>query len=112
MAQPARKYERDEDVDAALRAIGGGGIDREILSGALLFGEAERRTCTEDDPGILTGMVGWGRPIRFLRESLRPRKWRREEPKSLPLVVSPDRTVAVTVAAGDDQTGNPRSAFA
>jgi hypothetical protein len=112
MAQPARNYERDEEVDAALRALGGGGLDREVLSGALLFGEAERRTCTENDPGILTGILGWGRPIRYLRERLRPRKWRREEPNSLPLVVSPDRSIAITVAAGDEQTGNPRTPFA
>jgi hypothetical protein len=112
MAQPARNYERDDEVDAALRALGGGGLDREVLSGALMFGEAERRTCTENDPGILTGILGWGRPIRYLRERLRPRKWRREEPNSLPLVVSPDRSTAITVAAGDEQTGNPRTSFA
>jgi len=112
VAEPARKYERDDEVDAALRAIGGGALTQEILWNALVFGEAERRTCTEDDPGTLTGMVGWGRPIRSLREQLRPKKWRREEPKSLPLVVSPDRDVAITVASGDEQTGNARSAFA
>jgi hypothetical protein len=112
MAEPARRYEREDEVDAVLRVLGGGGLDRQVLSNALVFGEAERRTCTENDPGILKGIVGWGRPIRSLREQLRPKKWRREEPKSLPLVVSPDRSVAITVAAGDDETGNPRASFA
>ena len=112
MALPARKYERDDEVDAALRVLGGGGLDRKVLSDALIFGEAERRTCTENDPGILKGMLGWGRPIRSLRETMRLRNWKREEPNSLPLIVSPDRSVAITVASGDDQTGNPRSPFA
>jgi hypothetical protein len=112
MAEPARKFQREDEVDAALRALGGGGLDREVLWNALVFGEAERRTCTENDPGIVKGVLGWGRPIRSLREQLRPRKWRREEPNSLPLVVSPDGTVAITVAAGDTETGNPRALFA
>jgi hypothetical protein len=112
MPLPARRYEREDEVDAALRALGNGGLDRAVLSGALLFGEAERRGCTENDPGILTGMIGWGRPIRYLREQMHPRGWRREEPNSLPLVVAPDRSVGVTVAAGDEQTGNSRAQFA
>jgi hypothetical protein len=112
MAEPARRYEQEHEVDDVLAALGGGGLDRSILSNALLYGEAEGRTCTEDDPGILTGVVRWGRPIRYLRETLRPKRWRREEPKSLPLVVSPDRSVAITVSSGNEQTGNPRASFA
>lgn len=111
MALPARRYQRQDDVDSALRALGDGRLDRAVLAGALLFGEAERRTCTDNDPGILTGMIGWGRPIRYLREEMRQRGWRREEPNSLPLLVSPDRTVGITVASGDDQTGNPTALF-
>lgn len=110
MAVIALRPEPDDDaVDAALRALG---LTQKVLADALLFGEAERRTCTENDPGILKGMIGWGRPIRSLREQLRPNGWQRKEPKSLPLVVSPDNKIAITIAAGDDQTGNPRAAFA
>jgi hypothetical protein len=111
MALPAKKFRREDEVDSALRALANG-LDRAVFSGALLFGEAERRACTENDPGILTGMIGWGRPIRFIRETMRQREWRREEPKSLPLIVSPDRSVAITVAAGDEQTGDPNAPFA
>ena len=112
MAVPARRYEREDEVDAALRALGNGRLERAVLEGALLFGEAERRTCTENDPGILTGMIGWGRPIRYIREEMRARGWLREEPNSLPLVVSPDRTVGITVASGNEQTGNANALYA
>src|SRR4051812_16670840 len=108
MAEPARPYENRQG-EHTLQALGGGGLDRATIANALLFGEAEGRTCTDDDPGILRGIIRWGRPIRFLRESLRAKKWKREEPNSLPLVVSPDRSVAITVSAGDEQTGNPRA---
>jgi hypothetical protein len=43
---------------------------------------------------------------------MRSRGWRREEPNSLPLIVSPDRSIGITVASGDDQTGNRASLFA
>ncbi len=79
MALPERAYQRDDEVDAALRALGDGSLDRLVLSSALLFAEAERRTCTENDPGILMGMIGWGRPIRYLREVMRPKGWLRED---------------------------------
>lgn len=112
MALPERAYQRDDEVDAALRALGDGSLDRLVLSSALLFAEAERRTCTENDPGILMGMIGWGRPIRYLREVMRPKGWLREEPSSLPLIVSPDRSIGITVSAGNDDTGNSGAPFA
>ncbi len=110
MIEPARHYERESEVRASLRALSG--LTPEILANALIFGEAERRGCTENDPGILRGMIGWGRPIRSLREQLRPSGWKRVENGSLPLVVSPDGKVALTVETGDDQTGNPKSRYA
>jgi hypothetical protein len=107
----APRFNNDDEINAALSAIGNGALDQEVCANALLFGEAERRTCTADDPGILRGMIGWGRPIRYLRERLRERGWRRAEPKSLPLVVAPKRDAALTVAAGNEDTGNPRAPF-
>lgn len=83
-----------------------------ILYMALLFSEAERRGCTENDPGILRGMIGSGRGIRSLREQLRPQGWHREEPNSLPLVVSPDRKIALTIATGDENAGRSGTPFA
>jgi hypothetical protein len=110
MGEPSPRYEPDRKIDAELAAHGL--PSQEIFYNALLFSEAERRGCTENDPGILKGMIGWGRGIRSLREQLRPMKWRREEPNSLPLVVSPDRKIAITIATGDENAGRRGTPFA
>lgn len=102
--------EPDPRIDAELAALRL--PSQAILTTALLFSEAERRGCTENDPGILKGMIGSGRGIRSLREQLRPLKWHREEPKSLPLVTSPDRQIALTIATGDENAGREGTPFA
>lgn len=112
MAEPVRRYVEENEVNSALRAIGDGRLTREVLMNALIFSEAERNTCTAYDPGIMKGILGWGRLIRSLREQLCPHGWQRREPYSLPLTLSPDGKVAVTVAAGDEGTCNVGASFA
>jgi hypothetical protein len=109
-AQPSPIFEPDPKIDAELAALGL--PSQMIQANALLFSEAERRSCTENDPGILKGMIGSGRGIRSLREQLRPLKWHREEPNSLPLVTSPDRKIALTIATGDENAGRKGTPFA
>jgi hypothetical protein len=50
-------------------------------------------------------MVPWAKTVRALRESLVARGWRRQEPSNLPLIVSPDCTIAIAVSSGDEYTG-------
>lgn len=80
-------------------------LDAEVLRNSVRQGEAERATCTENDPRIFAGMVPWAKTVRTLRESLVARGWRREEPGNLPLIVSPDGTMAIAVSSGDEYTG-------
>lgn len=98
-------YERPDQADARLSRIG---LDRDRLRKAIEIGEAERRTCTANDPRILRGVLPWGRRIRALRELYSPSEgWAKDEPSGLPLLVHAERNIAVTVETGDERTGRP-----
>lgn len=112
MALPEFSHDHEEKANDALSGLGQPGLTQAVLLDALLAGESDYRTTTRDNPGIQRGVTRWGTPIRHLRETLRPSGWKRAEPNSLPLVISPDRSMAITVATGNEDTGNPRASFA
>jgi hypothetical protein len=77
----------------------------EELHDVLNRAEAERRTCTGFDPPGLPGSVFWGRVVRFLRETYVPKGWKARNVDQLPLLINPDRSLAVTASSGDWATG-------
>lgn len=77
------------------------GIPLEIIHDAIAMGEAERNSCTDNDPVSLPGTLAWGRTIRGLRELLAPNGWSRLCEGGLEYVVSPDGKMAVLVTGGD-----------
>lgn len=83
------------------------GLTEELLQAALQRGEIDRATCTANDPSYLPGMLAQGRSVRALREALLPAGWSRDDVRGLPLVVSPNGDLALTVATGDEGTGDP-----
>jgi hypothetical protein len=97
-----RTYERRDEVEARLREVG---VSLAVLKAAIATGEAERRTCTANDPRVLRGLLPWGRGIRALREQLALAGWTPDEPLGLPLVIRSDRKIALTIETGNGLTG-------
>jgi hypothetical protein len=106
-------YEESDDPAGELLALGG--LKIEHLYDAIRTGEADRRTCTKDDPTAAPGTKDYYGRVRGLRETLRAElQWMRFNLRGLALVVSPDKTIAIGVTRGDANTGirgarHPRS---
>jgi len=81
------------------------GLGEETLRQAVTDGELARASCTRNDPRVYPGQTAWARTTRGLREALVPRGWEPSEEANLPTIVSPDKTMAITVSSGDDGTG-------
>lgn len=80
---------------------------RDVILDALKIGYAERASCTSNDPATFPGLMGWGRTLRALRESLTPSGWTRGTLDGLEVVLHPERKVAISVSLGDADTGDP-----
>lgn len=80
------------------------GLDAEILRRAVLAGAMAADTCTDLDPPGFRGYTQWGVCTRELRAGLAP-DWTPRNRQNLPLVVSPDRAMCITVGMGDPATG-------
>lgn len=83
------------------------GLSESIITQALLEGEAERDSCTLNDPATAPGYLGWKGTVRSLRDQLIPRGWERNNDGGYPTVVNHDKTVAIAVSTGDEGIGNP-----
>lgn len=81
------------------------GIPLELLVRAAQAGFVERMNATRHDPVITGGMNAWTYPTRFLRQRLERKGWRIDDPKNLPLVISDEVKINVTVSSGDMMTG-------
>lgn len=104
MAAPAR--EEQEDPAVALERLGG--IKVEYLHDVIRAGEGERRTSTADDPTNGPGSIDYILRIRKLRQIFRKELgWLRHNLHQLPLVVNPEKTLAIGVIQGDAVTGIP-----
>jgi hypothetical protein len=92
------------------------GLGEEHLIAAILDGEAWREACTPHDPTNLPGTLAWGRTVRGLRDRLVPLDWTAEDVLNCPMVVSPDRRVAISVSTGNSSTAEvlslPRPKYA
>ena len=93
---------KTEDAPSRLEELG---LTPGDLAQAVQLGLSSAATCTKHDPSNLPGLILWGRTIRGLRDALVPRGWKSENTYNYPTVVSPDRSVAISVAGGDYYTG-------
>lgn len=85
------------------------GLTENSLREPVMQGMLARSECTLNDPPLYAGFATWARTVRCLREKLIPQPygWSRSDEGNYPLVVSPDGTIAIAVATGDENTGNP-----
>jgi len=83
------------------------GLDEEILRQAIQRGFAEWAACTQNHPPSVPGLLAWGETVRALRDLLAPLGWERSNEGNLPFTVNEGKTVALSVATGDEQTGKP-----
>jgi hypothetical protein len=78
------------------------GISYDILKQAIIAGEWERNKCTRLDAPNVPGFVSWAKTLRRLKELLIPHNWTPSDYT----IVRPDGRMAMTVASGDEATGD------
>lgn len=97
-------YQDSPEADAKLSALG---LTTEILREAIMFGQLHWSSCTRNDPPSVQGLLAWGKTMRRLRELLIPHGWSSVNESGLPLVLNPAGSIAISVTAGDEGTGDP-----
>lgn len=90
------------EVDARLRELG---LDQATLIGSLQDAAGAMALCTENHPPMYGGITFWAEGVRSLRERKMNDGWGRSDAKNYSTVVSPDRTIQVAIARGDEWTG-------
>lgn len=80
-------------------------IPLDLLIAAAQAGFIERMNATPFDPVTKAGTDAWSYPVRVVREGQEARGWRLDDPKNLPLVISDEHRINVTVSSGDEMTG-------
>lgn len=83
------------------------GLDEALLREAVYQGHLQRARLTLNHPFIYHGLNMWGEVVAALRDQLRPLEWVRQDIGSYALTVHEERKLALTVASGDEGTGNP-----
>lgn len=82
-------------------------VNEVALREAVYQGHLQRTRLTINHPTIYHGLNMWGEIVAALREQLRPLGWTRQEVGSYALTAHEERGLAITVASGDEATGNP-----
>jgi hypothetical protein len=84
------------------------GVPEDALRDAAHVGVQHGFSCTRHDPPSLGGILTWAKAVRHLRDLLVPDGWWASDTRNYATVVSPEGTVALAVAGGDKNTGNPK----
>ena len=95
----------EEPLDVAGRLAALAGLTTVDLTEAVKGGHVARATCTENDAPSFPGIVQWGVTTRTLREQLMTKGWEKDDSRNFSTTRSPDGTVAIVVATGDEGTG-------
>lgn len=92
-------------IEAAARIVEVTGMQIETFRRAAQEGFAERANCTIFDPVTAPGTDAWRYPTRQLRTEAVEHGYRLDNPKNLPLAVSDEHKINITVSSGDERTG-------
>jgi hypothetical protein len=97
------------------RRLGAVGVPFEALDRAIRRGEEIARQATPLHPVMAAGTYRWMETVAVLRTELAGLGWKPNDVRNSPRIVSPDKTKAVMVTAGNFRTGlegdpQPRSA--
>lgn len=77
------------------------------LWSAIKAGEEARQTAIEEEPTVSGGIKDWIARVGTLRSLLVAEGWTLLNNYQIPLVVNPDRTIAIGVLLGDEDTAGP-----
>jgi hypothetical protein len=102
MAEPARNFEQPDDRDSRLHALG---LDEVTVEKIVIHGLTARQACSPLAPPSFPGVVQWAETIVGSRLILIPREWTPNDAHNYSRIVSPDGTIAIVVATGDEHTG-------
>jgi len=96
---------KPEEVGVRLQELG---LTEKVLIDGLEAGLAAKALCTSNHPPNFGGTSFWAEAVRWLRENLIPKGWRRDNSFNFPTIVRHDGKIAIAVAAGDEGTGLPK----
>lgn len=98
--------------EAAVRRLLDLGLRMEGVARALELALGDRLACTEFDPPSFHGQTRSARLVRYLREEyVTNHGWAADDTQNYSLLVSPDRSLAVQVATGNDATGDSKNSY-
>lgn len=100
MQQPV--HDQPGDVADRLARLG---LTAEEIREAVRLGDEARQSCTDNDPASAPGLLGWIRTVRGVRDVLGAKGWSKRYEEGIELAISPDGSVAIAVATGDQGTG-------
>lgn len=96
-------YASPNAVRMKLRSMG---VPLQLLITAAQAGFVERLNAMPPfDPVTKAGTDAWTYPVRVLRNGLQEQGWRLDDPKNLPLAISDEKMINITVSSGDEITG-------
>jgi hypothetical protein len=91
------------DKESRLAALG---LSEQLLEDGMRFAAAEMDRCSGNDVVSAEGNAGYGKPMRFLRDRLRPAGWTKGGPPiGLESVINPDRTFQIVISSATPATG-------
>jgi len=102
MVEHARNYEQPHERTTRLHQLA---VPEEVPLQVVLQGLAERQACTAYHTPAAPGTRQWEEMHVAFRMRLAPFDWAHTDAGNYSRVLSPDRSVAITVATGDHNTG-------
>jgi hypothetical protein len=102
MAEPARIFDEAHERTTGLHALG---LKEPTIRDAVQRGLIARRSCTPFDPPSYPGTVQWAQTHRAMRELHAEQEWKPTDANNFSRIISPNSAIAVTVATGDEYTG-------
>jgi hypothetical protein len=82
-------------------------LSEQALREAIYQAHLQRARLTKNHPPTFPGLAMWGFAVGALGEQLSPMGWVRFDDGNYPLVVNEELGLAISVASGDEDTGNP-----
>jgi hypothetical protein len=98
---PLIRFDRD-DVHARLAALH---LTEKVLLHAAWRWHVAWNSFTPNHPPFGIGIAAWMEAVAALRETTMSRGWTRSDERNYALVISPDGSMAINVATGDQATG-------
>jgi len=103
--QPACQVIVEPELVSARLSDLHGSLDQVLFREANEHGYRARLDVTPAHPTTSAGTFHWHAAVFALRTALIEREWIKKDPQNCPLILSPDKAVAILVMTGDADTG-------